>query len=143
MPLSSLSPLVLCLFLACSAERREARHVRADTSRLQEVAEAYWDAVRWEQVETAATAFESLDVRRRYIEAALQGGAFKVVDVSVVGVEVSAATGATPLRTGKVLVRLEAYDAATLKAGNQVLTQDWYRTPAGWFLDPAGQVPGM
>ena len=139
-------PLLAFLLLAgCSAHRREARQVRKEEVRLVETAQTWWDDMRWDRVDTAALAIEDLTARGEFINSRMSGAGFRIVDVTLLGFEVTdpklASETDAHLRDGRVLVRVEGYDSATQVVQSHTVTQTWYRTREGWYLAPGSELP--
>lgn len=129
--------LLLLPLIAGCAERRLARQEQKEEVRLSETARAWWDAMRWEQAEAASLAIEHLDERQQFLETWMSGSPFRIVDARILGTEVGETQEggpSDPLRVGRVLVRVEGYDASQVTQV-RTLTQTWYRTRTGWYLD--------
>ncbi|MCB9763965.1 MAG: hypothetical protein H6739_29615 [Alphaproteobacteria bacterium] len=130
---------------ALRAERQEARTIRMEARRLSEAADLYWRALRWEDLGTVAGFLENPDHRVQWMadDPTVRGG-YRYRSAQVMRVDVAPLNPDDPAarREATVMVRIEGYQVNEQVIRQQLLTQTWYRTRSGWWVEP-GQEYGV
>ncbi len=130
--------LLLILAPGCSATHRAIVQDNRARASLADAAEAYWEAVRWNNPQAATTFLDSPEARRGLLTL-IDTHTIRLSDAEVrqvdVGPELTDAT-ATHKRQGVALVRVEAYAAAGTRLVQEIIEQHWTQSPSGaWFVD--------
>lgn len=130
--------LLLPLALGCTRAQIEQMHELRDKRSLGEAADAYWLAVRWNNV-PAVSAFlsegaDQLKVARMMADGRTHYTETRLLQV-VLGPEFEK-DKQPELREGTVLVRVEGYDNSGTKLTVQTIEQHWKRLQLkGWLVD--------
>jgi hypothetical protein len=120
---------------ATQASRRDQRE-QAD---LGDRAEIYWRSVRWADPQSASVFIENPDDRvvfQQWLKD--QGRDQKLTEAKVLHLQVSKEIRKPDdgrIRTATVTVSIEGYKLPGQVLKQQTVTQRWYRSEAGWFVD--------
>ena len=144
-PLPRLAALLLVLLLpalgasACIGPRQSVKDDSMYQQHLAKSAQLYWDGVRWGDHERATTFIQDsgLQVRFRYwLEDEREE--YRISDVDLMQIELGPELD-IPVngheRTAKVHLRVEGYTFPAQVVKKENVTQTWYRTPTGWFVE--------
>jgi len=129
-------PLLL-LLAACSPAARLKMRERRDSGTLGAAAEAYWLALRWNDVSGAAGYLETPEEKLR-LGRLLVDPQVRVTDVSVIQVVVGEELPEARLpetREGTAMVRIEGYDIRRGRVEVVTLEQHWVRGAHTWLVD--------
>ena len=125
--------------------KSESRRDQKEHADLGERAEMYWRSVRWADPPNASVFIENPNDRvvfQQWLKA--QGKNQKITEAKVLHIEVSKEVRKPKdgrIRTAIVTVSLEGYKLPEQVLKQQTLTQGWYRTEDGWFVDWAPAPP--
>ncbi len=132
--------LPILLLAGCPAHRPDAaRDEDHEVRQLSEVADAFWQAVRWRSFADAARYVPEGSPRLEFLRVWSVDPPRQVVDASVVHVSIGdplPPERAPVLREGTVLVRVEGYGPQSPVVGVDLVEQTWQLLPAGWSLAP-------
>ena len=137
--------IAILLLAACSAERMAVLKDRAETSRLGESAQVYWHGMRWGDHPAAAAFIEDPDARFAWLEkvtGTTKGRLRHYQSAEVIDVVAGPFLENDPRgiqREGVVIAKVAYYLLPSQVLKNEMVKQDWYRTPSGWFI-PADQA---
>ena len=130
--------LPLFVLAGCSAAHRATAQTRHAQSTLADAAEAYWNAVRWNNPQAATTFLDSPEARSGLVRL-IDDHTVRLSDAEVRQVDVGPeilTPGAAHKREGIALVRVEAYASAGTRLIQETIEQHWAQSPAGaWFVD--------
>jgi hypothetical protein len=121
--------------------KREARTVKRETRNVTEAAEMFWRSLRWQDLSAAAAFLEHPDNRITWTTSMATAEQYRSASVLTVQVGPELDEGDGIEREAVVVVRTEAIGSDQVLR-TTVLTQDWYKTEAGWFIEP-GQEQGV
>jgi len=139
---------ILASFLSCiPADVQAIRKDDQERDQLADAARLYWEGVRWEVDDQSAdfideenrALFRSRVEEQRKMERIIEATILKVT-VNEAPVEQTAKTDSW--RTGTVLVKLEGYTLPAQIVRIEEVSQEWNRTPDGWFLQWDPEAPG-
>jgi hypothetical protein len=133
---------ILWLVLSgCAVDRSAIRSDDHEQSYLRESADLYWDSVRWGDIERASAFIERPEDRvlfrvrlqdRQEMRRLTEASVLRALVIKPTQLDEPDAEGRW--RTGEVLVRTEGYTLPAQIVKTEELTQEWYRTTAGWWL---------
>ncbi len=129
--------MALLLCVGCSAERMTILKDRAETNRLGESAELYWKALRWGDHAVASSFIQGADARLLFLEDLSGANARQYRTAEVISVDTGPLLEADPrgvLREGQVITRVVYYTLPSQVLKNEMIKQEWVRTPSGWFI---------
>lgn len=141
-------PVILATFFSCiPADVQALRQEDQERELLSSSARQYWDGVRWDVddqsadfiVEDDRALFRTRIAEQRKGERLIETTILKVT-LEDVPADQTASTGTW--RTGTVLVQLEGYTLPAQIVRTEELSQEWFRTMDGWFLDWDPDAPG-
>ena len=125
--------------LAKKPSKQETRRDQKEHADLGERADIYWRSVRWADAPSASVFIENPNDRILFHQwLKTQGNTQKITEAKVLHVNVSKEIRKPKdgrIRTARVTVSIEGYKLTEQVLKEQTLTQDWYRTEAGWFVD--------
>jgi len=139
---------LLAAFFSCiPADVQALRQEDQERELLSASARQYWDGVRWEVddqsadfiVEDDRALFRTRIDEQRKSERLIETTILKV-SLDEVDAEQTATTGTW--RTGTVLVQLEGYTLPAQIVRTEEVSQAWFRTMDGWFVDWDPEAPG-
>ena len=132
-------PLTAGPALAKKPTKQETRRDQKEQADLGERAELYWRSVRWDDAPGAAMFIENPSDRVVFHQwLSTQGKDQKITEAKVLHIEVSREIRKPEdgrIRTATATVSIEGYKLPDQVLKRQTLTQGWYRTKAGWFVD--------
>ncbi len=117
-------------------ERAEKRQHRRAQTQLQEIAEGYWRAVRWDRVAEAAAFLGDPDERIDWLAEGTVEGSFSYRSASVIHLEVGPGLVDDPdghERRATVLVEIEGFDSDQVLK-REVRVQHWYKQSGTWYV---------
>ena len=117
-------------------ERAEKRQHRRAQTQLQEIAEGYWRAVRWDRVAEAAAFLGDPDDRIDWLAEGTVEGTFSYRSASVIHLEVGPGLEDDPQgheRRATVLVEIEGFDEDQVLK-REVRVQHWYKQSGTWYV---------
>ena len=122
---------------SCALDKQAIRQSDREEDMLQNVAQQYWDGIRWGHTDRAALFVKDEKTRALYQgQLSFEGSTLRYVDAKVLHAEVSAEKrekDAEWLREGTVLVHIEVYGVnSVLEVSN--IEQEWQRDLEGWWL---------
>lgn len=124
---------------AKSPAKQESRRDQKEQVDLGERAEIYWRSVRWADPQSASVFIENPDDRvvfQQWLKD--QGRDQKLTEAKVLNLQVSKEIRKPQdgrIRTAAVIVSVEGYKLPGQVLKQQTVTQRWYRSEAGWFVD--------
>jgi hypothetical protein len=121
----------------CSPAARLKVEARRDTRTLGEAANAYWLAVRWNDVGTASAYLATPEEKLRLGKIVGQPRV-RITDVSVVQIVIGEPLPAARLpvtRDGVAVVRIDSYDELSGRADVRSVEQHWVCTGRDWTVD--------
>ena len=128
----------------CAVDQQAIRKDSDEQADLTRRAELYWRSVRWGDTATAASFVSGGDRRLRYQQKLddEQKNA-RLSDSEVQRVELhnppshpeTTADGTRVLRRATVIVRTEGYRLPAQVVEQRTVSQEWYRSPDGWFIE--------
>ena len=124
--------------------RAETRQHRRAYAQLQEIAEGYWRAVRWDKVAEAAVFLGDPDDRIDWLAEGTVEGTFSYRSASVIHLEIGPGLVDDPdgyERRATVLVEIEGFDIDQVLT-RQVRVQRWYKQTGSWYV-VAGERVGV
>ena len=131
-------PLLLVLLFGCSAAHRAKVQDNRARAGLAEAAEAYWQAVRWNNPQAASTFLDTAEARLGLLTL-IDTHAMRLSDAEVRQIEIgpeSTDPAARFRREGIALVRVEAYTSGGSRLIEEIIQQHWGQSAAGlWFVD--------
>jgi hypothetical protein len=145
-----LAAALLCSPLGSSAQaskpsKAATRRDQKEHEALGERAEKYWRAVRWADPQSASIFIENSNDRVVFQQWLTdQSKDQKITEAKVLQVEVHAEVIKPKdgrMRTGQVTVSIDGFKLPEQVLKQQTLSQAWYRTPSGWFVDWAPPPP--
>jgi len=107
---------------------------------LAKLAEAYWNSVRWNDIELASSFVERPDNRLLYQQHLDdESRQRKIVEARVLRIEVSSEKRKSEVTDGKVreamvTVSIEGYTMPEQVLEKKMIQQRWYRSTAGWWI---------
>ncbi len=129
----------------CAHDKQALRTESQEKAALSSASEDFWRYLRWQDVDSAATLIEDEDVRHDWkLRMADEAQSLRISDVSLVDLslgERSEDSQAEHLQEARVSVRVESYTMPAQTVQVQTLTQTWYRSHDGWFLQWDGGDP--
>ena len=140
------APTLLALGLAgpaCAPDRQALKGEDQERMELESRASSYWMAVRWADAEAASAFVEPADQREQFhLWLQDQLDLQRITDATVVRVDVAERDPAPtqpradgePLLTAQVTVRTEGYRVSDQRVRKEDLSQSWYRTEDGWYV---------
>jgi len=132
-------PLTTQPALAKKPTKQETRKSQKEHTELAERAELYWRSVRWADAPNASVFLENPNDRvvfQQWLKG--QGSEQKITEAKVLHVDVSNEVRKPKdgrIRTAVVTVSIEGFKLPEQVLKQQTLSQGWYRTNAGWFVD--------
>jgi hypothetical protein len=128
-----------CAFLQSRADYRDEKRMRTS---LMENAEAYWEAMRWADIATAAGYFQDPTVRVNWLTDMGSGGAIQYRSAAILRIELGPELEDHERgwrREALALIQVEAYTMPRQVLTRQVLQQQWYLMGKTWFPMPDEQ----
>lgn len=126
---------------ACSEAQKESMAAQAEARRrtmsqkmLEERAQEFWEAVRWQNWTAAAPFLEEPDDQRSYLRSKTDPDA-RHASMDAIEVKYVFVTGAD-FNQGEVRIQWNKVDTATGQVGPEEATQSWYKEHGRWWLDP-------
>lgn len=142
--------LTLALLLApiptgCAHDKQALRTEDKEKADLSARSELFWRSLRWQDVDGAATFIEDDEQRRSWkMVMETEAQAVRWMDASLLDLSlgpVNEDPDANRLRQATVRVRTESYTLPAQVLRRDVVSQTWYRSRDGWFLDWQGGDP--
>ena len=132
--------LLFLTALGCAGKRANLRAEPKEEELLSDSARLYWEGVRWGDADKAAAFVENPDKRLVYkFWFTDQTDNHRYVDVTILQVtldpEPAEPSKADHLRTAKVFVHTEGYDLPAQILRKETITQGWYRSLSGWWVE--------
>ncbi|MFT5680687.1 MAG: hypothetical protein ACI8RZ_001593 [Myxococcota bacterium] len=138
--------VLLTTFSCIHADTQAIRQDDQEKKQLSEAAQEYWDGVRWEVDDQSAMFINEDDralFRSRVDE---QRDLERLVEATVLQVTLDPALEITTQnetwRTAIVLTKVEGYTLPAQIVRTEEVSQTWFRTPSGWFLEWDPDAPG-
>ena len=79
--------LICWLLMGCPSDLQNPQQDNRDAEQLTERAEEHWMALRWQRMDVAGLAYESVDGRLAFLESWANDNPSKLVDTTIIGVE--------------------------------------------------------
>lgn len=140
-PSASLAaPLALALLLGgCAHDKLATRGDDKELADLSTRTEQFWRSMQWQDPAGAAPFIEEDAQRRRWLlEVERLNLEVRITDASLVDLQLGPVLEDPPegrVREASVLVRTEGYTMPAQVVRRETVTQAWYRSEDGWFLD--------
>lgn len=133
------APLTTACAGAGAAVRNTLQVDSQDQAALHSAAETWWRDVRWQRSASARAYIEKREVRSAFVFwVEDQKSVRRITDVNILDVILDEPLDETKdgrEREAQVLVRLEAHTLPAMTSGSEQVTQNWYRTQDGWFVE--------
>ncbi len=128
-----------CATLSARKDFREEKRMRTS---LMDNAEAYWDAMRWSDIATAAGYYQDPNVRIKWLTFMGSGGAPQYRSASILRIELGPELEDHERgwrREAIALVQVQSYTMPAQVLTQEVVHQEWYLLGKTWFPTPEEQ----
>jgi len=137
--MSWLLTLPLLLHEGCALDHQATRPDDKEKADLTERSEQFWKAVQWQYSSQAAPYVEDTELRGRWtvaMDQLLEQERISEVSLQDLHLDEPVTEPADGhLRTATLLVRIEFYTLPAQVVRKATLSQRWYRSHEGWYLD--------
>lgn len=137
--------MMLMLLVACATTREERQEVRTDRHQLvllQDSAELYWKALRWDDVGTAAGFLQDGTYRTDWLTGPAMQTDWRYREATIMRADLGPTVDEGDPRTATVIVNVQGYTTRSQVLESSVVTQDWYFDDRSWWVEP-GQERGV
>lgn len=117
---------------------KHLKQERKEIELLQRSTELYWDGVRWNNAERSSAFIENTTTRmafQQWLETRFSTQ--RVMNARVLRVDVGPPLDkeSKQARKARIAVAVEGYTLPDQVVKNETVTQIWYRSPTGWWLE--------